>query len=117
MSRMDAALGDAIVDRDELLKLRVGIARVAMRLGMPGEIPGNNHGLRNDELPFEVLRRFAEQQERGWNALLARIMDALPETIPQGAHVLRWWDCPASRPRGPDDAPGSHLCAGNRGDW
>ena len=58
---------------DELIKLRVSLARIAQSLDMPvTEIPG---------LPadwaFELLHNAACQNERGWNRLAAAIVDEI----------------------------------------
>jgi len=56
---------------DEIVKLRTGLARLAQRAGIGEHIPGAPAR----EAPFEVLEKFAREIDRGWNALVARLMD------------------------------------------
>lgn len=52
--------------RDELLKLRTGLARLAQKAKLADYIPGKP----GREAPFEVLTKAAETNARGWNALI-----------------------------------------------
>jgi len=56
----------------ELEKVRVGIARVAQKLGLDDNIPGCSVGA-----SFSELTRAARREQRGWNALLAAIIDEI----------------------------------------
>lgn len=58
-------------DRDELLKLRTGLARLAFKVGLADFVPGKP----GREAPFEVLEKAADTNERGWNALIGVLMD------------------------------------------
>lgn len=51
----------------EVIKLRVGIARVAQARGYEREIPGVGD---EREVPYERLCVLAATQERGWHRLL-----------------------------------------------
>lgn len=69
--------------RDELTKLRTGLARLAMRAGLTEYIPGAPAR----EAPYEEISRCAEKHERGWNALIARLMDrVVPPAEPFSRH-------------------------------
>jgi hypothetical protein len=57
----------------ELLKLRTGLARLAFKAGLGEFIPGKP----SREAPFEVLEKAAKENDRGWNALMARLMDSV----------------------------------------
>lgn len=61
-------------DREKLVRLRVGIARLAQAKGLETAIPNNVEGER--AIPFERLCRLAEEQEDGWHRLLALILDS-----------------------------------------
>jgi hypothetical protein len=62
----------------ELTKLRVSVARVAQTVGLDEYIPG---AAGREELPYELLCDCAEQNERGWNALCARIIEEIVDLI------------------------------------
>ena len=55
----------------ELLKLRTGLARLAFKVGLAEHVPGKP----GREAPFEELEKAARSNPRGWNALIARLMD------------------------------------------
>jgi hypothetical protein len=56
---------------EELVKLRTGLARLAFKSGLAEHVPGNP----GREAPFEVLEKAARMNPRGWNALIARLME------------------------------------------
>jgi hypothetical protein len=60
-----------MTDNIELESLRVSLARIAQKLGLHDEIPGNP----GFEAPFEALCKAARDHERGWNRLAACIAD------------------------------------------
>ncbi len=62
-------------DRKELIKLRVGIARLAQRLGIEHEIPGQPEG------DFTSLCSAASGHSRGWHRLLACICGEIAEIV------------------------------------
>ena len=55
----------------ELLKLRTGLARLAFKRGLEDFVPGKP----GRDAPFEVLEKAARSNPRGWNALIARLME------------------------------------------
>jgi hypothetical protein len=55
----------------ELVKLRTGLARLAFKSGLEEHVPGKP----GREAPFEVLEKAARLNPRGWNALIARLME------------------------------------------
>ena len=61
-------------EREELIKLRVAVARLAQRAGLARFIPGTG-----SEAPFEELVRAADSNHRGWHDLVNRLCDAVPE--------------------------------------
>lgn len=69
-------------DRSELIKLRTGLARLAQKAGIGEYIPGSPAR----EAPFEVIAQCAEKHERGWNALIAHLMDKVEAPEPFSRH-------------------------------
>lgn len=67
--------------REELVKLRTGLARLALKAGLAEHVPGAP----TREAPFEELVKLAEKHERGWNALIARLMDKVVP-VTSGSH-------------------------------
>ena len=62
----------------EVLKLRTGLARLAFKAGLDEYVPGKP----GREAPFEVLEKAARMNPRGWNALIARLMDKVTKEEP-----------------------------------
>ena len=60
-------------DRHELVTLRTGVARLAQRGNIAGHVPGRPS-------TFEEIVKAADENERGWNALIARLMDQVGDT-------------------------------------
>lgn len=67
-------------ERAELIKLRTGVARLAMRAGLAEFVPGAP----GREAHFERIVQCAEDNPRGWNALIARLMDKVVPTRASG---------------------------------
>jgi hypothetical protein len=68
-------------DREELVTLRTGVARLAQRANIGGYIPGRPQA-------FEDIAKAADEHERGWNALIARLMDHIGDDRPREAHLV-----------------------------
>jgi hypothetical protein len=70
--------GRYLLTRDELVKLRVSLGRIAQALEVQTKIPNHQHVVRSEDVSFHTLSYAAENMERGWNALAASIVAALP---------------------------------------
>lgn len=55
----------------ELIQLRTGLVRLAWAKGKGEFIPGKP----DREAPYEVIEKLARTHDRGWNALIAHLMD------------------------------------------
>ncbi len=62
-------------DREALVSLRVGVARVAQAFGMEGGIPGQTTG----EVNYQTIYRSACDHERGWHTLCSQMVDRIRE--------------------------------------
>jgi hypothetical protein len=93
---------------EEVVKLRTGLARLAFKAGIAEHVPGNP----GREAPFEVLDKCARTNERGWNALIARLMDFVPasnELVDRLIGPCSHCECPeAHGPPFPKLRPKSH---------
>jgi hypothetical protein len=67
-------LGDGRTAQEELEILRTGLVRLANRMGLSEHVPGapGRHA------PFEAICEVAKV-DRGWNALVARMMDRVEQ--------------------------------------
>jgi hypothetical protein len=68
-------------DRHELVTLRTGVARLAQRANIGGHVPGRPSS-------FEQIVKAADENERGWNALIARLMDQVGDTRVREAYLV-----------------------------
>jgi len=68
---VDNAGGSRDEVRGELVKLRTGLARLAFTMGLGQHVPGVPSEV------FEDIAEAAERHERGWNALVVRMMDVV----------------------------------------
>ena len=63
-------------ERTEVQRLRSCVGSLASRLGMDKHIPGWGY---DTTIQLRDLDRVAETEERGWNALVGRIVNYLEE--------------------------------------
>lgn len=73
-----------MAEREELINLRVSVARIAQVIGLQDMIPGVTDA--NGHLPFEELHRLATEH-RGWNFLCAMIVVAIQHGLETGANL------------------------------
>ena len=65
----------------ELVKLRTSIARLAQQVGLGHHIPG--HPADGSAMNFEQITKAAQTEERGWNALMAKISILIERVRPK----------------------------------
>ena len=69
----------------ELEIIRVSLSRLAIRAGLGDHIPGIEPGT---EPTFNELTRVAREHDRGWNALIARLISQVDDRESDYSHKL-----------------------------